>query len=110
MLVSIYATGIESMRLERDLQAYVKKECQRLNILCYKLEATSHRGMPDLLLLRQGRAAFVEVKSPTGRGRLTMLQARMHKRLREAGFGVTVVDSVEKANLVLREFYEGIPT
>lgn len=92
------------MRLERDLQAYIKKECQRVGILCYKLEATSHRGMPDLMLLKAGRAAFVEVKSPTGRGRLTKLQLRMLDRLQGAGFETWLVSDVERVKDVIRSF------
>lgn len=51
-------------------------------------------GVPDLLLLRGGRARFVELKRPGGR--LSPVQREMRAALVGAGASVEVVTSVDE--------------
>ena len=55
-----------------------------------KLIQTSKNGIPDLLLLKDGIASFIEVKTETGR--LSELQKYRIKQLEEKGFKVEVVN------------------
>jgi len=95
------------MRTERDLQAFIIASCKKRGILCYKFSSPARRGVPDLILAYRGRVTFVEVKSPTGRGRLSTLQEREIQRLNEARFFVWVVDSVEVVERLLSEVITG---
>jgi len=58
-----------------------------------KLLPTFVSGLPDRLVLLQGRAYFVELKASGKRARPD--QVLVHKRLEKLGFVVAVIDSVE---------------
>jgi hypothetical protein len=98
------------MRNEKSLQAYITKKCAAKGILCYKLRASSQRGLPDLMLLHDGKALFIEVKSPAGTGRMTELQKRMQARLRAAGFVAADLASVEATNNFFAEHFPELDT
>lgn len=51
-------------------------------------------GIPDLTILHEGRALFIELKAP--KGRVTRTQADMHAKLTAAGCDVLVARSVEE--------------
>jgi hypothetical protein len=55
-----------------------------------KLMKTNWNGCPDLMLLKDGRTFFIEVKTQTGV--MSKLQAYRHKELRKQGFDVFVID------------------
>jgi hypothetical protein len=52
--------------------------------------------LPDRLILLNGRAYFVELKT-TGK-RLRPSQSLVHSKLKKYGFDVTVIDCTEKIN------------
>lgn len=88
--------------LERKLKEIVEKKCQGL---CLKLSSQDFTGLPDrLCLLLPGVAFFVEVKSKGKKPR--KIQEHVHKRLRDLGFQVYVVDSMEKLNSIKELVYE----
>ncbi|AUW96762.1 VRR-NUC domain-containing protein [Streptococcus pluranimalium] len=68
--------------------------------LALKLTSPSWVGIPDrLVLLPQGRLGFVEVKAP---GKVPRpLQVRRLEQLKNLGFKVYVLDSLEKIEGVL---------
>jgi hypothetical protein len=67
---------------------------------CWKLTSPNRRGVPDrLILLPYGVAAFVEVKSP--KGRLTLLQERTLKRLKDRGHITAVVYDKEQVDDII---------
>lgn len=51
-------------------------------------------GIPDLTIIHDGRALFIELKAP--KGRVTRTQADMHAKLQAAGCDVLVARSVEE--------------
>lgn len=55
-------------------------------------------GLPDLLLLRNGVACFVEVKTPTGK--VTKLQQHWIERIRAAGFRAGVATNAAEARSI----------
>ncbi len=57
------------------------------------------KGLPDLLVVYQGRAVFMEVKAPGGEA--TKLQAHIIKQLQAAGAKAEVVTSVHAARQLL---------
>lgn len=74
--------------IEQKLAAAVKKH----GGICPKFTSPSFDGMPDrLLLLPNGKFAFVEVKAPGEKPR--PLQLARHRLLSRLGFRVYVLDS-----------------
>ena len=90
------------MASEKTLQAFVKKECKAAGVLCYKFSSPSHRGVPDLILIgKQGRVIFVELKSPTGKGRLSPLQEHTIREIRNQKGTVYVASSKETVSTII---------
>ena len=71
-------------------------------IYCRKVVAVSRTGFPDIFLARHGRIVLVELKSPTGRGRLSKKQGREIERLKNVRINVYVIDSYEGAADVIK--------
>lgn len=59
-------------------------------------------GVPDLCIVYQGEAYFLEVKNEDGR--LTGSQPVVHERLREVGCPVCVVRTLDDMEMQLREW------
>jgi len=86
------------------LQKYLFARAKENRVLARKMAAVGRRGFPDVLLARGGQIIFVELKSPTGRGRLSKLQEREIALMRSIGIDVRVIDSKEGVDDVIREF------
>lgn len=70
--------------LERDLERHFAQSVKRLGGVCYKLDARTHRGAPDRVVLLPGRGPiFVELK--TDKGILSANQMLEHDRIRTIG-------------------------
>lgn len=77
--------------IEQKLAAAVKK----YGGICPKFTSPGFDGMPDrLMLLPNGRFAFVEVKAPGEKPR--PLQLARHGMLQRLGFQVYVLDDAEQ--------------
>jgi hypothetical protein len=86
--------------LERDLEAYFSKKCRVLGLKTLKLHVRFSRGWPDrLVLLKDGKILWVELKRPGGR--VSDIQAKTHKEMAEWGHVVHVIDSKEGIDNVL---------
>lgn len=80
--------------LEKKLQQKIIDFCSKRDILAKKVDSTSSRGWPDLIVvLRNGVVLFVELKTP--KGRLSALQERTIKQLKENNANVYVIRSVD---------------
>tara|TARA_R100001530_G_scaffold13727_4_gene12573 strand:- start:652 stop:951 length:300 start_codon:yes stop_codon:yes gene_type:complete len=88
---------------EALLQKYLVQQAKSQNVYAVKLVSQSRRGFPDVMLAYKGRVLFVEVKSPTGLGKLSALQALEITRLEAAGLTVRVIASREEADGAIRE-------
>lgn len=75
---------------EAALQAKVVKWCKANGYKAMKFVSPSNAGAPDLLIIGNGKVIFYELKNPNGSGRLTELQAAVHKQMREHGAEVYV--------------------
>ena len=87
---------------ERNLQRYLIISAELHDIFCRKVQAIGHVGFPDMFLARNGRIVLVEMKSPTGRGRLSRKQEKEIERLRNEGINVYVIDSYAGADDVIK--------
>ena len=82
---------------EKGLEKKVKKKIEEAGGLCLKWVSPGFTGVPDRIgLLPGGRVVFIEVKSPTGKGRLSGRQNKVIRQLRSLGFRVLVIDKEEQ--------------
>ena len=88
---------------EKVLEKYLVSEVKSLGGWAVKLLSGLVTGLPDrLCLLPGGVVAFVEVKT-TGK-KATPRQLIVHKKLRELGFRVEVLDSKEGINNFINSY------
>lgn len=79
----------EKKPLESLIQSRIIKRLEKEGWIVIKLGLTNMPGIPDLLVLKAGRARFIEVKRPGEKPR--PLQEYRHRQLRENGFDVEVI-------------------
>ena len=91
------------MKTEAALQKYFKAQAKKHDVLWRKLEWAGRQGAPDVFLLKTGRVMFVELKSPTGKGKLSEKQRREQSRLRNAGATVLTICSKEEVDDIIKD-------
>jgi hypothetical protein len=62
--------------------------------LVYKFSSPNTRAVPDKIFMRDGVVFFIEFKAPNKLP--TKLQHANHKRIKEHGVSVFVIDNIEK--------------
>ena len=78
--------------IEKDYETKFTNMCAREGWLCEKFISPGKRGVPDRIVTADnGYVCFVEVKQPGGR--IHPLQHIDHKRRRDRGAHVYIVDS-----------------
>ena len=85
---------------EKTLEKNLSKEVKNLGGLAIKILSVFYTGLPDRLILLNGKAYFVELKT-TGK-RLRPSQVLVHKKLKKLGFPVTLIDSTEGINQFIK--------
>lgn len=91
--------------LEKVIVGRVMDEAKRQGFLAYKMHGGPYsvRGIPDVLVIKDGRASWMEAKRP-GEEPTRIQESRM-RELAGAGCAVTVVTSAADA----RVFLENLP-
>lgn len=85
------------MILERDVEKALVNRVKALGGMCEKFTSPGRRSVPDrIITMGGGRIIFVELKAPSKKP--TENQSRDHKRRRELGCDVRVIDNIEDAN------------
>ena len=80
--------------LERTIELKFVKEVKKTGGIALKLVCPGFIGMPDrLVLMPKGKMFFAEMKAPGQKPR--PVQVKRHEMLRNLGFKVYVVDSLE---------------
>ena len=79
---------------ESKIEKHLRLECEARDILCYKLICPQHNGVPDRMLIGQGKTIYIETKAPGKVPR--QLQEYQHKKFRDHGAKVYVLDTMEK--------------
>lgn len=91
---------------EKRIEQKLMMEVRRCGGMALKFISPSYSGMPDrLILLPDGKMAFVEVKAPGKKP--CPLQVKRHAMLRKLGFRVFVLDAASDIPMVLKEVMEG---
>ena len=93
--------NIESeKKLERSLKSAVES---KLNGLPLKLLSAHITGLPDrLCLIPGGRLFFAEIKTTGKKPR--KIQLLIHRKLRELGFRVEVIETTEQMQNIIRDY------
>ena len=87
---------------ERTLERKLVEAVTCMGGLALKFTSPGMAGVPDrLLLFPEGKIAFVEMKAPGKHP--TGLQRLRHEQLRNLGFRVYVVDSIDQIGELLHE-------
>ena len=87
---------------EKTIEQKLRDRVKQRGGKAVKFVSPGMNGMPDrLILVPGGRVAFVEVKAPGKKP--TPLQELRAEQLRELGFQVYTVDSVEAVQQVVEE-------
>lgn len=93
-----------SIDSEKKIDAWLRKEIKRLKGKYIKMQTDFESGLPDrLVCFPRGWMSFLELKS-TG-DTPSSLQKVQHKKLRNLGYRVYVLDTMEKAKGFIL-FYE----
>lgn len=71
---------------ENKVESYLDKQVKQLGGLTRKWVSPGRDGVPDRIVIVQGRVYFVEIK--TSDGKLSDVQCREHQRLRDVGASV----------------------
>ena len=92
----------ESLMKEKSIEQKLTLMVKKRGGICPKWVSPGFDGVPDrIVLLPEGRIAFVEVKAPGKKPR--PLQTSRHNLLRRLGFRVYVLDSEEQIGEILDE-------
>lgn len=92
---------IDRLRLYGILAVAVPNEGKRTATTARRMKGAGMRpGFPDLIVMQDGQAAFLEVKAP--KGRVSEAQDTMHAELTRQGMRVAVVRSQDEAIAALR--------
>jgi len=96
------------LRDEKALQKYLKDSLESIGCIVYKFASPQKRGVPDLLIITPySKAVFVEVKSPTGKGKLSALQELEVSKLRCWNMSVEVIGDKLRADAYIQAVCEG---
>ncbi|MCC8049125.1 MAG: hypothetical protein LIP10_00495 [Clostridiales bacterium] len=86
---------IKMNQKEKELETACTRYAREKGYISIKLENTGHTGIPDRLYLKDGRAIFVEFKTP-GSGRLSVFQSHWLQRLEKEQFTARTVWTIEE--------------
>ena len=84
------------MKAEKAVESYLSRQVKALGGMCIKLANTGYNGIPDRLVLCNGKAYLVELKAPSGR--LSEVQKARHKQLENIGFKVATLWNFEQVD------------
>ena len=94
--------GYTENQIERALGLAITKA----GGLCWKWPATARAGVPERIVVYNGRVVFVVLKR--GGGMLSPIQVVTHRLLRGAGADVRVIDSIDCVDEFVRELTEEV--
>ncbi|MCC8192391.1 MAG: hypothetical protein LIO41_05055 [Ruminococcus sp.] len=80
---------------EKELETACTRYAREKGYLAIKLENTGHAGIPDRLYLKDGKAIFVEFKTPVS-GRLSLFQSHWLKQLEKERFTARTIWTEEE--------------
>jgi len=87
---------------EKTIEAKLAKAVKGIGGIALKISSSNYSGMPDrLVLLTDGKLAFIELKAPGKK--LRPLQEKRKRQLEALGFSVFCIDDIEQIGGILGE-------
>lgn len=87
---------------EKTVERKLVELCKLNGGMCIKLLSFHINGLPDrMCLFKPNKVVFVELKTTKQKPR--PIQIAMHNKLRNLGFRVEVIDTVEQVNNLIEE-------
>lgn len=86
-------------KAENLVESYLVKQAKKRNIFCCKFVSPSTNGVPDRMLIKNGRVIFIETKSLTGKP--SDIQKEVIKNMREHGATVYIANSKKQIDEIL---------
>ena len=91
---------------ECEIESKLRDAVKSTGGVCWKFTSPGTAGVPDrIILMPQGKLAFVETKAPGEKPRA--LQLSRHRLLKTLGFKVYVLDSKEDIQKIIEEVQNG---
>lgn len=87
------------MTPEGVIESYLTSRCEKLGFLCYKFVSPGNKGVPDRIVIGNGKTIFIETKKPGGAPR--ELQEYVMKKMKKSGAIVYVADTKENVDEIL---------
>ena len=91
--------------LESEIQAKCIKYAQSEGWIVLKIIASNMNGISDLILFKDGKTIFIEVK--TEKGIIAPLQLYRQKQFRESGFVAEIVRSLDEFKQKIKAIKSG---
>lgn len=88
-------------KAELVVEGYLRTQCKKYNILCYKFVSPGCNGVPDELIISQGKTIYIETKSD--KGTTSHTQNQRIKEMREHGADVRICHTRKSIDEVLHE-------
>ncbi len=93
---------MDKKSLENEVENYLIREVERRGGKTYKFVSPGQVGVPDRIIILNGKTAFVEVKRPQG-GRFSKLQKWQIEEMRRAGAIVYTAKNKEEVKRIMEE-------
>lgn len=91
---------------EKIIERKLVEKCKSCGAMCIKLLTYQFIGLPDrMCLFPNGVIVFVELKTTGEKPR--KIQLNIHNKLRNLGFRVEVIDSIDQINSLINDFNNG---
>lgn len=89
---------------EKNIENYLVKQVKKLGGLCYKFISPGNAGVPDRIIVKNGKLIFMELKA-SGKSVRTLQRLQIDKLMKQ-GQIVYVADSKEKIDCILKQEFE----
>lgn len=91
---------------ESTLEKYLSDQVKKHDGLCLKFVSPNVKGVPDRIVIHDGRVYFVEMKAENGR--LSKIQQYMHKQFAKVGVDVFVLASKPSVDKFIERQVKGL--
>lgn len=89
-------------KAESVVEDYLRTQSKKYGCLCYKFVSPGYNGVPDEIVIYNGKTTFIETKSPVGD--TSAIQKKRIKDMREHGADVRICHTRQAVDKFFKEF------